>query len=1204
MLAVGCWDQTLSFFDPSAKQIKFEKLDFDPCVITPYQNGEYWIVGGSNKELFLYSKEGIRLCSLGKGEDWMFACAPRPQSSQVAYPAGKGRVVLTEPSFGTVHALYQDMYVCREAMTNVLVQSLSTTQQSLSLACEDYVQKVALTKNRLAIQVPHKIIVAELRQDAETGEFFSRQLSQIPFEQQSSLILVTAQDVAVALSTTILLLGLDGTQKMQWNMESQIMYMKVIGGPPGKESLLVGLKNGEIHIVYVNNAFSTRLLTHTSSIRVVDLSLSRNNLALVDENSDLFVYSTSTKEIVLHERQVSGVAFNTEFEQMLCYSSHGMLSVRVADLPVFHQPAQGTVVGLKGSKVFCMHHRSMLAYDVPQTDALHKFIARKNYQAAYRIACLGVTHRDWKSLATAALRDLSTEIAKKAFLRCGDTKHMDLIAELEEDRSKGNVSEQAMQAKVLAFLGDYDAAAKLYAESGDAEKAVELFASLRDYEKALQYIGLLPNKSLRKALVMSQAKWCEEIGRWLEAALVYATAGLSLRAVTILGERGLIEDLLALTRQQKLDAKALRKAGDYFVRFKAHPYAREAFLQLGDMGALIQLHVRLGEWESAIAIAEQHPQLLSRVFLPYAAYLAEHGCFDDAQKAYHRAGRHDQAIQLLREMQNDAVAKSQFRVASRYLWMISNEFLATKDPADVLKSEYALMLAEMYLSYDLIYQSTYSSVTTHASDVLFNAGLFLIATLSSHRFNSLNSSTSLSVAQTPPSTTSVTPAVPSSLPLRDDSHALEAASPSKNTSLYSPLASSSLSSRTPEGISYALTLYSLHRHAWRLGAWRFLRSVCRKLAGCKLPQQLTHQVELTSLLVRSKPVQDSAHLTQFCWRCNSVNTLGLDGKDGDACQFCGHRFIRSFSSFLPLPIVEFYADDGIPQSEVETLLRALPPSQASLSFGNASSPSSARGLNSTRRMRDEDGWAEEIHGGDDDGGYQRLSITGSGLGRTSSAARGSRSATPSDSDTRSGRRGGESGTSMGLFRGTQFGSLMYQVQHGNSTLKVSLSREGLREMPPESVFITKHPPPLRWRYYVSMVESVPIVLCSVCFHFFTEEDFALSIYATGKCPFCATPLNALSADIQKRYVVKSSSSNDSYANNNNINNTQSASTDTSVKETQNSSRSPSTSKKPSSSSSSSSTSEQPAFSSTNKKNQRQVTVSSSVWRMPTIGNTN
>ena len=38
----------------------------------------------------------------------------------------------------------------------------------------------------------------------------------------------------------------------EWCLESQIRYIKVVGGPPGKEAILTGLKNGQVSRVLLD----------------------------------------------------------------------------------------------------------------------------------------------------------------------------------------------------------------------------------------------------------------------------------------------------------------------------------------------------------------------------------------------------------------------------------------------------------------------------------------------------------------------------------------------------------------------------------------------------------------------------------------------------------------------------------------------------------------------------------------------------------------------------------------------------------------------------------------------------------------------------------------------------------------------------------------------------------------------------------------
>lgn len=50
VLAVACWDQTLSFYSLNGHQVgKDRELDYDPCALSYFTDGEYLLMGGSNR---------------------------------------------------------------------------------------------------------------------------------------------------------------------------------------------------------------------------------------------------------------------------------------------------------------------------------------------------------------------------------------------------------------------------------------------------------------------------------------------------------------------------------------------------------------------------------------------------------------------------------------------------------------------------------------------------------------------------------------------------------------------------------------------------------------------------------------------------------------------------------------------------------------------------------------------------------------------------------------------------------------------------------------------------------------------------------------------------------------------------------------------------------------------------------------------------
>ena len=68
----------MSFYSLSGKQVSKERnLGFDPCCVSYFSKGEYLMIGGSNKACLLYTKDGVKLGTVGEQNSWVWCCAAR-----------------------------------------------------------------------------------------------------------------------------------------------------------------------------------------------------------------------------------------------------------------------------------------------------------------------------------------------------------------------------------------------------------------------------------------------------------------------------------------------------------------------------------------------------------------------------------------------------------------------------------------------------------------------------------------------------------------------------------------------------------------------------------------------------------------------------------------------------------------------------------------------------------------------------------------------------------------------------------------------------------------------------------------------------------------------------------------------------------------------------------------------------------------------
>ncbi|XP_038004958.1 intraflagellar transport protein 122 homolog isoform X1 [Motacilla alba alba] len=860
ILAVADWGQKLSFYHLSGKQIgKDRVLNFDPCCISYFTKGEYLLLGGSDRQVSLFTRDGVRLGTVGEQSSWVWTCKVKPDSNYVAVGCQDGTISFYQLIFSTVHGLYKDRYAYRDNMTDVIVQHL-ITEQKVRIKGRELVKKIAIYKNRLAIQMPEKILIYELYSD-DSADMYYRVKEKIIKKFECNLLVVCSDHIILCQEKRLQCLSFSGVKEREWLMESLIRYIKVIGGPPGREGLLVGLKNGQILKIFVDNALAIVLLKQATAVRCLDMSASRSKLAVVDENDTCLVYDIHTKELLFQEPNANSVAWNTQCEDMLCFSGGGYLNIKASNFPVHQQKLQGFVVGYNGSKIFCLHVFSMSAVEVPQSAPMYQYLERKMFKEAYQIACLGVTEADWRELAMEALEGLEFETAKKAFTRVRDLRYLELISSIEDRKKHGENNHELFLADVYAYQGKFQEAAKLYKRSGHESLALEMYSDLRMFEHAKEFLGSGDPKDT-KMLIKKQADWAKDINEPKAAVEMYLSAGEHMKAIEISGSHGWVDMLIEIARKlDKAEREPLAKCAFYFKQLDNPGYAAETYMKVGDLKALVQLHVETHHWEEAFALSEKHPEFKDEVYVPYAQWLAESDRFEEAQKAFHRAGRQGEAVRVLEQLTHNAVLESRFDDAAYYYWMLSMQCLDIAQENEGQQTEmlqkfhHFQHLAEVYHVYHFIQRYTEEPFSFHLPETLFNISRFLLH---------------------------------------------------------------SLTKETPLGISKVNTLLALAKQSKALGAYKLARHAYDKLQGLQIPDRFQKSVELGSLTIRSKPFHDSEELVPLCYRCSTNNPL-LNNL-GNVCINCRQPFVFSASSYEVLHLVEFYLEDGITDEEAVALI--------------------------------------------------------------------------------------------------------------------------------------------------------------------------------------------------------------------------------------------------------------------------------------------
>ncbi|XP_055909537.1 intraflagellar transport protein 122 homolog [Eupeodes corollae] len=871
-IAVADWNQTLSFHTLGGQMIGKERaLGFDPLCLTYFPNGENLIVSGCCRSLQIFTKEGIRLGTLGDAFDsWIWSVALHPSGFAYAVGCQDGTLACYSIASSTVHALYRDRYAFRENMCDVIIQHLISNSK-VRIKCRDLVQKIAIYRNRLAVQLPERIVLYELS-SAEDQPMHYKVKEKIQKRFECSLLVVCARHIVLCQEKRLQSLDFEGVLQREWLMDSFIRYIKVTGGPVGREGLVIGLKSGQVFRIFLDNALPILITTVMSAVRCLDLNAARSRIAVVDDAGRLVVRDVVNDTMLYQDSGVNSVAWNTHLDTMLCYThTTGGLSVRVGNLPPRSpQNMIGVVVGLCGATAFCL--RGNLMHNIPLAlgATMWQFIEAGFFDEAYQVACLGVTTADWESLAQAALESLHLNIAKDAYVKVRNLPWLQLIHSLMEKQKRSEVPKEVLQAENFAFAGKFREAARLYQKCGQNDRALIMYSDLRMFDLAQEYLKD-GDEEAKRELIRKRAEWACSVHEPRAAAELLLSAGENDRAIEIVSQQGWADVLYDIGRRLSLNERSsLELVASHLKRLKALPLAAEVYKKLGDESQVIQLHVEARDWYEAFRLAENVPEILPSVHFQHAQWLAESDQFIEAHEAYLKAGRSKDANRLLKSLSSSAIAEERFLDASYFNWLMAKQLLDTyiskaeQSPMDHDYKEYKnnLRIAKIYFAYSIIHSYLKEPFTSYSPVSLFNVSRYIVNEIE-HK-------------------------------------------------------------GAPKGISMFALYYTLSKQAKLLDANKLCLQVNKKLQTLKPPAGIQEQIDINYLSSKACKggFNDPEELLPLCYKCSNYSAH----LNGNSCASCKQDYIFSFVSFEILPLVQFNPEIDIMDIEAERLLIAPPKS--------------------------------------------------------------------------------------------------------------------------------------------------------------------------------------------------------------------------------------------------------------------------------------
>lgn len=102
---------------------------------------------------------------------------------------------------------------------------------------------------------------------------------------------ITSEHFILAGKDFVCALNFDGFNNTSWKFrDTFINCLKVIGGIPGAENILIGTQDGRVLVLKIGNRFAVEAVRHILPVVSVDINANRNLIFVIDSVGKLSVY--------------------------------------------------------------------------------------------------------------------------------------------------------------------------------------------------------------------------------------------------------------------------------------------------------------------------------------------------------------------------------------------------------------------------------------------------------------------------------------------------------------------------------------------------------------------------------------------------------------------------------------------------------------------------------------------------------------------------------------------------------------------------------------------------------------------------------------------------------------------------------------------------------------------------------------------------